>query len=144
MPIESGNISLAQLKVCKLHLEREDERRVSSFPFGSPRSIRVCIYKVVSSEGEQTVETILVKQDALYVARVDSEDSAHFLRNFLFHVGRICDSFVYVDVEVFAWIPLQSEIEATGVRWFDSHRGHRPYVLLLSYLCTYVVVHNAF
>jgi len=33
-------------------------------------------------------------------------------------------------VEVFAWIPLQSEIEATGVRWFGGHRGHRPCVLL--------------
>ena len=89
------------VEVCKLHLEREDEQRVSSFPFGLARIIRVCIYKVVSSVGERTVETILVKQDALYVARVNSEGSAHFLRNFLFHVGPIYDSFVYFDVEVF-------------------------------------------
>ena len=72
---------------------------------------------------ERTVETILVKRDALYVARVNSEGSAHFLRNFLFHAGPIYDSFLYYDVEVFGWIVLQSEIEATGVRWFGGHPG---------------------
>ena len=39
--------------------------------------------------------------EALYVARVNSEGSAHFIRNFLFHVGPIYDSFVYFDVEDF-------------------------------------------
>ena len=47
------------------------------------------------------VVAIFVKQDALYVALVNSEGSAHFLRNFLFHVGPIYDSFVYFDVEDF-------------------------------------------